>query len=269
MSDKQDAPVKPASTILMLRDGDSGLEVLMVKRHHQIDFASGAYVFPGGKVDDADGLTNPDEVRALCSNSDEFDDQELAFRVAAIREAFEESDLIFARKNGEIVNAETLDNMDADRDALNNRETTMVAIAQKHGLELGLDLLTPFAQWVTPNLMPKRFDTKFYLAADLIGQHAAHDGTEAVDTIWVNPNKAIEQADAGEVTIIFPTKMQLVKLGRSATVAEAMEAARNDTIVIVEPWTEKLDDGSAVLRIPVEAGYGDVMEPLSRIAGKK
>lgn len=268
MTDKQDVPIKPASTILMLRDGDTGLEVLMVKRHHQIDFASGAYVFPGGKVDESDGLTNADEVRPLCSNSDAFDDLELAFRVAAIREAFEEADLIFARKDGDIVSADMLDNMDQDRDALNNRQITMPEIARNNGIELGLDLLTPFAHWVTPPIMPKRFDTRFYLAADLVGQHAAHDGSEAVDTLWINPLKAIEEADEGRATIIFPTRMQLVKLGRSNSVATAIEAARNDTIVMVEPWTEKVD-GKPFLRIPTEAGYGEIFEPLESIAGRR
>ncbi len=267
MSDKEPVPTKPASTILLLRDGPSDLEVLMVERHHQIDFASGALVFPGGKVDPADGIDDPAAVRSLCDGHDDLDDLELVFRVAAIRESFEESGMLLARKDGVMAPPELVADLGADRDALNAREATMLEIAAKHGLTLALDILQPFARWVTPAFMPKRFDTMFYLARVPEGQIEAHDGSEAVDTVWISPSDALAAAERGERTIIFPTRKNVEKLSRANSVEAAMAAAAVDTIVTVEPWMEKNEEGKLLLKLPVEAGYGEGNEPLDPIMG--
>ena len=109
----------PAASILMLRDRDHGLETFMVVRHHQIDFASGALVFPGGRIDAQDR-----EVRDYCEGVDGADDTSLAFRVGAIREAFEESGILLARPKGqtELVGGERLAELDKCRDPLNRGE---------------------------------------------------------------------------------------------------------------------------------------------------
>lgn len=267
MSDKKPVPLKLASTILLLRDGPSDIEVLMVERHHQIDFASGALVFPGGKVDPADGIDDAAAVRSLCDGHDALDDVELVFRVAAIRESFEESGMLLARKDGVMAPPEMVAELAADRDALNAREITMTAIAAKHGLSLALDVLHPFARWVTPGFMPKRFDTMFYLARVPEGQIEAHDGSEAVDTVWISPSDALTAAENGERTIIFPTRKNVEKLGRSNNVDGAIAAAAADTIVTVEPWMEKTAEGKHLLKLPVEAGYGEGNEPLDAVMG--
>lgn len=264
--DKQPVPVKPASTILLLRDGPSALEVLMVERHHQIDFATGALVFPGGKVDPTDGIADAAAVREVCDGAEAYDDLELAFRVAAIRESFEESAILLARKDGEIADAALIDKMTAERDALNARETTMLEIAKSHGLSLAIDALQPFARWVTPAMMHKRFDTMFYLARTPEDQVEAHDGSEAVDTVWISPADALAAADKGERTIIFPTRKNVEKLGRASNVAEAFANAESDTIVTVEPKVVK-DGDKTMLILPPEAGYGTGNEPLDKIMG--
>ncbi|MGB0921724.1 MAG: NUDIX hydrolase [Alphaproteobacteria bacterium] len=267
MADKKEpVPIKPASTILLLRDGADDMEVLMVERHHQIDFASGALVFPGGKVDPADGIDNPADIRPLCDCADDFDDLELAFRVAAIRESFEESGMLLARKDGALAGPDHVAALSDARDALNARETTMGEIAATHSLTLALDLLQPFARWVTPAFMHKRFDTMFYLARVPEGQIEAHDGSEAVDTVWISPQAALTAAEAGERTIIFPTRKNVEKLGRTSNVEEAFAAAVADDIVTVEPWMEKNGD-KHLLKLPPEAGYGDGDEPLDAIMG--
>jgi hypothetical protein len=106
--------------------------------------------------------------------------------------------------------------------------------------------------------MPKRFDTHFYLVSAPAGQIAAHDGEESVDSLWISPVQAIEDCRANLRRIIFPTLLNLIKLARSNSVAEAIERARSEPIVTVLPTVGRGENGP-VIRIPVEAGY-DVSE---------
>ena len=250
-------PVKPrlSATVLLLRDAPDGLEVFMVVRHHQIDFASGAIVFPGGSLDASD---RDPRIRAISDGADGLDDDTLAVRVAAAREAFEECGVLYARDpvSGSIVDgarAETLG--EKYRTPLEANEIGMADVAEAEGLCLALDQLTPFAHWITPTHMPKRFDTHFFVAPAPSDHVLAHDGSEAVDSIWIRPSDALAEADAGKRTVIFATKLNLEKVGRSTTVAEAVDRAHADNIVTVMPTARKTENGR-ILTIPVEAGYG-------------
>ncbi|MFP3942638.1 MAG: NUDIX hydrolase [Alphaproteobacteria bacterium] len=257
------ASPKPSATILLLREHEGEMQVLMVVRHHQIDFASGALVFPGGKVDPRDHVP---EVRARACGAADMDEAALALRAAAIREAFEESGVLLARKRGEdsLVSGAELAGLQSFRDRLNAGETGIGALLEAADLELACDLLVSFAHWITPEFMPKRFDTHFFLA-EAPGEHVAiHDGGESVDSVWIHPQRALAEAEAGKWTIIFPTRMNLVKLARSGSVAEAMASARASPVVCVEPWIEQTEDGP-VLCISEEAGYGAVREPLDSL----
>ena len=256
---EQPPPARPAATILLIRDGGAGLEVFMVQRHHQIDFATGAMVFPGGKVDPADADPS---LLARCPGATEADARALA--VAAIRETFEEAGVLLARPRGKetLVDGEALAGISArHRDALLADQTTMAAIAEQEDLELAADLLVPFAHWITPVFMPKRFDTHFFLVEAPAGQVAVHDGGESVDSVWIRPGDAVAEAEAGRCTIIFPTLMNVKKLGRSGSVAEAFGAARSAPPVTVFPRIEKRD-GTAMLVLPEEAGYDVVAAPV-------
>lgn len=258
-----DTPLKPAATILLLRDGAQGLEVFMVVRHHQIDFASGALVFPGGKVDHGDMAA---EVRAHCHGADGLDDDLLAMRVGAIREAFEECGVLLARPRGsdQLVDGARLASLAPYRDRLNNGELEIGSFLTSEDLILACDMLTPYAHWITPNMMPKRFDTHFFLAPAPDDHVAEHDGSESVDSVWIRPDDAVREADEGKWTVIFPTRVNVEKLGRSGSVEEALAAARAAKIVTVEPRVKK-KEGGAVLQIPAEAGYGLTEEPLENI----
>jgi 8-oxo-dGTP pyrophosphatase MutT (NUDIX family) len=263
MSDaKKPANPLPSATILLLRDGASGLEVFMVKRHHQIDFASGALVFPGGKLDPHD---NDPALRNHADGADTLDDLRLSLVACAVREGFEESGILLARKPGSAayIDAAASSALASWRPRLNNSEVGLAEFLTREKLRLACDALTPFAHWVTPVFMPKRFDTFFYLAATPEGQLGRHDGSESVDSVWVNPNEAIEDK---RWTIIFPTKLNLVKLGQSKTVAEAIAKAKTDRIVTVEPKVIS-KDGKQLLTIPPDAGYGVIEEPMSAVRG--
>ncbi len=131
----------------------------------------------------------------------------------------------------------------------------MAELTCAEDLELACDLLVPFAHWITPEFMPKRFDTHFFLVAAPENQAAAHDGSESVDSVWTTPGAALGEARAGRRTIIFPTLLNLKKLGRSQGTAEALERARKEPVVTVLPRPERGPEGNFV-HIPAEAGYG-------------
>jgi 8-oxo-dGTP pyrophosphatase MutT (NUDIX family) len=253
----------PSATLLLLRDGPLGLEVFMVKRHHQIDFASGALVFPGGKLAKGDGVP---ELRSHCDGEAALSDEDLALRACAIREGFEESGILLARPAGCPVLAgnETSSRLQDWRPRLDKGEAGLTEFAGAAGIRFACDALVPFARWITPTFMPKRFDTHFYLAAAPYGQLGSHDGREGVDSVWTTPERAIAEKDRW--TVIFPTRMNLLKLAQSKTVAAAIEAAKSSQIVAVEPKVVQ-KDGKPVLTLPPEAGYGIIEEPMDSIRG--
>jgi len=253
MSEQRPAP-RLAATVLLVRDGARGLEVFMVQRHHQIDFATGALVFPGGKVDPGDA--DP-RLAERCGESRATDEPARALRVAAIRETFEECGVLLARPRGsrELVAAARLPQPDSD----------FPALVCHHDLFLACDLLVPFAHWITPAMVPKRFDTHFFLAAAPADQLALHDGSESVDSVWIAPQAALDEAEAGRRTIIFPTLMNLARLAQAKDAADALARARSARIVTVQPALSRGPDGKPELSIPAEAGYPMLSPALLRV----
>ncbi len=219
------APARLAATVLLVRDGESGLQVFMVVRHHQIEFASGALVFPGGKVDPED--------RALAG-----DDEDKAARLAALRETYEECGVLLTRPLATATSG-----------------LPFYERLRAENLEPALDALALFAHWITPTILPKRFDTRFYIAESPAGQIALHDGGEAVDSVWIEPRHALEQAGQGQRTLLLPTRLNLELLAASATAAEAIAAARTRRVRPIEPRATKTSSGYR-LSIPADAGYG-------------
>ena len=258
-------PALPSATILLVRDGPGGLEVFMVQRHHRIDFATGAMVFPGGKVEDGD---RDPEIHARCVGTDGLDQEAITVRVAAIRETFEESGVLLAcpRGTGQLVNRERLRHIDAHfREDLHEGRVELRVLLESEDLELSCHHLVPFAHWITPLFMPKRFDTHFYLVKAPADQLALHDGRETVDSLWTTVDDALADQREGRRTIIFPTLAQLQKLGRSTTVADALAAAQGAPIVTVLPRVKKADDGTPILVLPADAGYDIVEAPVDNI----
>lgn len=254
-----DKSMRFASTMLLLRDGADGLEVFMVVRHHQIDFASGALVFPGGSIDPNDHEIAADP--SLYANAGELDAMAIAMRVGAARETFEECGILLARPKGSqaLVEAAQVEAIvRRHRAVLCEGKQTFGHILAEKNLVLALDLLVPFAHWITPVGLPKRFDTQFYLAVAPADQLGVHDGLESVDSIWVSPKAAVEGARMGKFKLVFATERNLIKLGRSTTALGAIKAAQADRIVSVLPEIIRSETGRQ-LRIPAEAGYdGDL-----------
>jgi 8-oxo-dGTP pyrophosphatase MutT (NUDIX family) len=254
---------RDASTILLLRDGKAlkEIEVFMMVRHYEIDFNSGALVFPGGSVDNNDKeiIARPD----LDAGGEGLEAAALSFRIAAIRETFEESGILLARPKGSkaLVDAGRASEIEAAHRAdLNDRKTTFLQVLVDNGMVLALDELVPYAHWITPEGMPKRFDTWFFLAAAPPDQLGAHDGRESTDSIWVSPREALEGGESGRFKLPFPTTRNLIRLGKQGTVKAALEDSQGRNIVAVMPVVTRLN-GSRQLRIPKEAGYdGELFE---------
>ena len=226
MSDSAAAPARPASTVMLLRDGKRGMEVFMVVRHRQIDFASGALVFPGGRVEASD--------QVLAGG-----DSHGAFRVAAIRETWEECGVLLAEAG-----------------AAPEAEGEFAAMLAARGLAPAISGLAHFAHWITPVNVPKRFDTHFFLAAAPEDQAALHDGQETVDSVWIRPADALAEGIAGTKKLVFPTRMNLTKLARHDSVAEAFATARARPVVTVLPEQIGMTPEGRILRLPRAADYG-------------
>ncbi|MET0371125.1 MAG: NUDIX hydrolase [Sphingobium sp.] len=240
MSDRRDIVVpRPAATILVLRDDP--FEVLMVRRHGNGMFAS-ALVFPGGLVDPGD---RDERWTSLVSGAGGLEAEERALRIAAYRETFEESALLLAR-----------DPSGRSVPCPGDGDMAFIDIVAASGGTLPLDDLVRFGHWITPEGAPKRFDTHFFLARAPEGQDAICDGGETVALEWVTPRDVLARAADGDLSILFPTRMNLKRLAESETVADALAAARARPLFTVMPKPERLPDG-IVVRIPAEAGYGE------------
>ena len=228
-------PAVDAATVVLVRDGD-GLEVLLLERHLDSDFAGGALVFPGGKVDAADRDLAPDRWRggdlaawrARLGCASEAD--ALGLLVAAVRETFEEAGILLARReDGTVPTADDLtsSSMVAARRRLASRSERWDwrPWLADEGLLLDLDALAMWSWWVTPSGQHRRFDTRFLIARVPADQIAAHDRVEMTAMRWTRPTDALAAQRRGEVTVIFPTRCNLRDLARFPSVAAAFEAA--------------------------------------------
>ncbi|TNE38048.1 MAG: NUDIX hydrolase [Alphaproteobacteria bacterium] len=267
---KEPVALKPAATVLLVRDckkANDSLEVFMVVRHHQIDFASGALVFPGGKVDDADMVAElADYLPADADRGDPL----LSFKIASIRESFEEANILLARdrESGELVTHDRLESLaEAYRMPLQNGEVPILDMLKAENLELAIDLLGHYSHWITPHHMPKRFDTHFFIAKAPPHQLAAHDGEESVDSVWVGPNEVMAAADAGRFTVIFPTRMNVEALSKFASADAAVADAHASDTFTVLPELEVTEEGKFLL-IPAEAGYSVTRRAVDAIMNK-
>jgi 8-oxo-dGTP pyrophosphatase MutT (NUDIX family) len=234
---------------MIVRDAPAGLEIFMVERGRQVDFASGAVVFPGGKLEDDDRHDGWSVPSLPAPN--------LAYWIAAIRETFEESGLLIARHatSNAIVDAVTARSLaSVERTALLDGQRRFSAILADAGLKPALDLMAPFAHWITPEPVPKRFETHFFLIAALPGQEALHDGREAVHSFWARPSDLIADAAAGKRVLVPATELNLELLSESPTIATALAAARQRRIVTVMPLMRKVAEGMH-LTFPADAGY--------------
>jgi len=206
------APLRPAATVLLLRDGPQGVEVLMTRRSMSASFAPGAYVFPGGGIDAADAQAF-DVTRRRPTQSD----LRLTQAIAAIRESFEELGVLLARRaDGRWANGDDVDALD--------RKAPFAAQCRSRGLRLAADAVFVLAHWITDRDLPRRFDVPFLVARMPEGQEPVADESEQFEPIWVRPADALARHAEGRFFIIFPTIRTLERLQAHETVADVLAA---------------------------------------------
>ena len=254
---------RPAATVVMLRDVAAGLQVFLMKRHSRSDVLGGAYVFPGGKVDAADAeldmaahLDQP--LRRLHATLNEADISERTaggLYVAALRETFEESGVLFAQQ----ATRQTLDSADwlSRAAALLRAGLTFNTVLAQTGLRMQTRSIVPWSRWITPtapSVMNKRFDTRFFVAAMPPGQVARHDNFETTESIWLSPRTALEQYWSGQIDLAPPQIMSLAHLSRHADVRSVLAAAGIRPPPVIQPEPFELE-GSRVICYPGDARH--------------
>ena len=241
-------PAKPAATVLLLRDGQDGPEVFMVERHQNLAGFGGACVFPGGTVDAAD--------HRLAASHHDFGlpAETLPFRIAAIRETFEEAGVLLARPEGSdrLIAGARLEALTDLRQAVHDSADEFAAMIAREKLHLALDMLIPYAHWITPVVRPKRYDTHFFVLTAPDDHVPDHDGGESVSSLWITPRAILADATAGTRRVEFAPRMNLQPLLAVRSVDEALDAARARRIVTVMPEV----NADEIARLPLEAGYG-------------
>ncbi|MEZ0384357.1 NUDIX hydrolase [Mycobacterium sp. pW045] len=241
-------PTRPAATVMLVRNGDSGrgpLEVFLMRRHAAMEFAAGVMVFPGGGVDERDrsaevGWFGPEPAWWAQRFGVEID-LAAALVCAAVRETFEESGVLFAgpADDSRRVVADASVYADARR-ALTAGELSFADFLRTENLVLHAELLRPWANWVTPEAeRTRRYDTYFFVAALPRGQRADGENTESDRAGWLTPEAAIEDFAAGRSFLLPPTWTQLDSLaGRSVEDVLALERE----IVVTQPGLARVGD---------------------------
>ncbi|HEX6577086.1 MAG TPA: NUDIX hydrolase [Jiangellaceae bacterium] len=255
------APVRarPASSVLLLRDAGTGLQVFLLRRRTSMAFAGGMHAFPGGAVDPRDGdgeglgwLGRPPSWWAGRLATSEAAAR--GFVCAAVRETFEESGVLLVTGDDDAPVVPAGPDWEADRRALVERRLALSDLLDRRGLAIRSDLLAPWAHWVTPRFEPRRYDTWFFLAALPAGQRARDLSGEADEVAWMRPADAVAAAETGTVSMLPPTWSVLEDLAGYGTVTEALGAAEARALATVTPgW---VDHGSELrLLLPDDPGF--------------
>lgn len=249
------APLDAAS-IIVLRPATTGFEVLLMRRHGNSKVLGGAYVFPGGKVDPADGQVAParmqqplSDLRQALGEADASEATALRMFSAAIRETLEECGVLYAEgADHAIANAA--------------REQLLAGMAwpdwvAAHPQPLMTSALVPWSRWITPKaslMMSKRFDTRFFVAILPAQQQASHDGHEATALEWLTPLAALTRYEQGDIDMAPPQIMTLLDLSRFADVDAVIAHGRSRPSPLIQPHHFE-QDGMRVLAFPGDTAH--------------
>jgi 8-oxo-dGTP pyrophosphatase MutT (NUDIX family) len=238
---------KPAATVVLLREARGALEVLLLKRHRSAGFVPGAYVFPGGRIDEGDADPRLVEGAAVPQRGN----VPAHFWFGAVREVFEETGVLLAHTPaGEWApDASTSNAFEEWRMKLMANETRLIDMVAAERLRLVLDHVVYFAHWITPAVEPRRYDTRFFAAALPPNRTIRPDARETVDAIWITPRHALERFETGGLPMVFPTVRTLQDFAAFASVAEALATLQ---LKAVEPVLPRL--------VRTEAGVGIVID---------
>ncbi len=227
--------VRDAATVCLLRDGDSGLEVFLMRRTTSMAFAAGMHVYPGGAVEGSDSLVpvaGRADLAVVAARTSAVDPRALV--VAAARETFEECGVLLALdEHGATASVDA--GLEADRVALVAGEVTFVELLLRRGLRVDDAAIVPFAHWVTPEVEDRRYDTRFFMTAQPTGQSARHVDGEADRSAWWRPSDALAASDEGRLAMLPPTAATLAFLAQHADAASALAAAAEVEVAPILP----------------------------------
>jgi 8-oxo-dGTP pyrophosphatase MutT (NUDIX family) len=231
----------------------------MVRRHVGSDFAPDVYVFPGGKVDESDRDT---ELAAVIATSPsrtgaQFSDDDSAFRMAALRELFEEAGVLLATDGSRDIVEITGDRTETYarlRKQLHDGAITLFDLGRQTGLRFAIDRLQPFSRWITPAGMPRRYDTRFYLAQTPDGQEPLHDAVETTHGTWIAPDEALRRHEDGDFPLVFATVKHLERMRRFPTLNALFAGVSPADLAPITPRAVRRD-GEAAFLLPGDAGY--------------
>jgi len=226
-------PIRPAATVIIVREAAVSFEIFMLRRTSKASFASGMYVFPGGRVDGDDHLHKYDAHRTGPSEAQRAQQSALGMEwrgywVAGIRECFEEAGLLLAYTGeGDLLsfNQANRDRFEKYRQPLHAGDTNMIEICEQEGLSLAVDRIHFVNRFVTPLGRPRRFDTRFFLAEAPPGQTGGHDDKETVHSIWISPQEALARNAAKDFDLMNVTRIQLEMLARRESKAAVVNWA--------------------------------------------
>ena len=255
-------PPRDAASVVLLRDSDEGLQVFLLRRHSASAVLGGAYVFPGGKVDDDDALPDilayltraPELLHPTLNQADLTAERAAALYVAALREAFEECGVLLAQWQRRTPTLQAL----ADAAKRLNAGTALPDLLAEFGATLDADAIVPWSRWITPKraaVMTKRFDTRFFVAGLPQGQHAQHDNHETDESVWLSPHRALEQYYANQIELAPPQIMSLAHLAQHTHVASVLDEARAKRPPLVEPQSLEATGTTRVLCYPGDPGH--------------
>ena len=258
---------RPAATLILVRDTDSGMEVFMIRRSQAAEFVGGAHVFPGGGVDASDASA---ELAAHCEGLDDLEASRLlgvergglAYWAAAMRECFEEAGLLLAHdERGEYADPNQPRRADVFaqwRESVRAGQTTLADLCREHKLRLAAGRLAYYSHWITQPGRPRRYDTRFFVALAPAAQTASHDNSETVDHVWIQPAEALERHRRGELQLVFPTIKTLESIAGFSTAAALMEFARSPRkMPLMAPRAATTREGRKVL-VPGDYAYAEV-----------
>ncbi|CAN5557588.1 NUDIX hydrolase [soil metagenome] len=258
--------LRDAATVMLVRDGDDGLEVFMLRRNLAADFVGGAYVFPGGAIDPADrhahlepccaGRTDADASRLLG-----IAQGGLAYWVAAIRECFEEAGVLLAYSSDDklvrLDDVAVAERFTRHRHAVDQGRRRLVEVCAEEGLRLAVDAISYFGHWITPVGAPRRYDTRFFVARAPTAQEPLHDDREVIANLWVRPSVALAEHRAGRFELILPTIANLEAIDRFERADDLLAAAAATTDVPTILPRVVGDRGGLRILLPGDAGYDD------------
>lgn len=243
---REPAVPRPAATVLLLRDGAQGVEVLMTRRSATASFAPGAYVFPGGGIDAADA-----QAHAIAARRPTQKDLHLTQAIAAIRESFEELGVLLARHaDGRYASAEDVAALD--------RHAPFAEQCRARGLVLAADQVFVLAHWITDRDLPRRFDVPFLVARMPEGQQPVADEAEQFEPVWVRPADALARHKAGQFFMIFPTIRTLERLEKFAAVDDILQACAGEAPLWTSCPRAGLQHGAEARFMEHEMAYGEL-----------